>query len=536
MKVVLCRPVFDFFFRCPPLQRRLLKLFFSFLIALFSLALSLAMLNWQSRAFIERSAETRVELAIVRLDQILSHAQIAVNNTKEYAGEPCSPMILQQLHLQVALIPDVRSVSLFNNGVIYCSSAHGVEHVATEAGTHRFSGEQLLLRSGNTLTPGASVLLFQMPLPHSNRQGILVGIDGYYLKNTLYLLSENSPTYLRVGNDVMAPDGKIFQATSPSVYFKPSDVIQGVSKNFPITVYTPIIISNWLFFLYQNVPGSLVLSVILSLLLGVLSFWGSGKCLSPRRELEFAIRHNQLVPYIQPVVTSDGSLAGGEILVRWSHPEKGLIFPDTFISFAEDTGLIVPLTCSIMEQVSIHFSREQDLIPDGFHFAFNISPRHFDHPALSEAIKKFQSTFSERNIGLILEITERQQMLRAGSADVISRLRNSGVLIALDDFGTGHSSLDYLRDNEFDFIKIDKSFVKDVVDRVHIGNIVSNITSLASSLNIRTIAEGVETEKQLHELMKYHIDYYQGYLFSRPIPLVDFSEHWLGCPLSNEES
>jgi EAL domain-containing protein (putative c-di-GMP-specific phosphodiesterase class I) len=256
-----------------------------------------------------------------------------------------------------------------------------------------------------------------------------------------------------------------------------------------------------------------------------ITFYFSLRMNSPLNMLKKAIQNFELQPWIQPIISADGRVVGGEILVRWSHPEKGIIYPEAFIPLAEDNNLIIPVTQNLMKQVGEYFVDKVDVLPDSFHFAFNVSPEHFETVALlNESLNFILSFKPEKKIRLVLEVTERQQIKLERSIEVMERLQQNGILIALDDFGTGHSSLDYLLNLKFDIIKIDKSFVDDVINKIHVGNIIQNIVNLAKDLGVQTIAEGVETAEQLQELKKYNITYYQGYCFSRPVPLDVFSK------------
>ena len=210
-----------------------------------------------------------------------------------------------------------------------------------------------------------------------------------------------------------------------------------------------------------------------------------------------------------------------EALVRWRHPERGLLYPDEFIPLAEETGLIVPLGEWILQRAC----SDAAAWPSYMKVAVNLSPMQFSKSNLIDVILCALVELGLPPDRLEVEITETA--LLSGESDylsIIRQLRNLGVLIAVDDFGTGYSSLSYLTMFPFDKIKIDKSFTQNLTKRADCAAIISAVLALGSGLNIRTVAEGVETEQQFQILRSAGVDFVQGYLFARPCPVseVDF--------------
>ena len=262
---------------------------------------------------------------------------------------------------------------------------------------------------------------------------------------------------------------------------------------------------------------------------GVVTYHLVGQVNTPVAYLREALRRHQFIPYIQPVVSGqDERLVGCEILMRWRHPQVGLIPPNNFIPLAEDSGLIVPMTRDMMQQVSDYFAPRCRSLPAGFHFGFNISASHFNDLSLVEECRRFIAAFQENPIQLVLELTERQRVPDGELTErIFDELHALGVLLALDDFGTGHSSLAYLQRYQFDILKIDQSFVQMIGSDALSEHIVDTVITLAKRLNMVTLAEGVESALQLQHLRAYHLDFLQGYWFGRPSSLTDFTQHWL---------
>jgi diguanylate cyclase (GGDEF)-like protein/PAS domain S-box-containing protein len=238
-------------------------------------------------------------------------------------------------------------------------------------------------------------------------------------------------------------------------------------------------------------------------------------------DLRGAVARKELRLFYQPIVDiKTGKLFGAEALVRWQHPQRGLVAPDLFIPLAEETGLIG----AIGEWVLQRACADAASWPQPLKVAINLSAVQFRKSSLFDVILLSLVESGLAPSRLELEITE--SVLLESDTDplaVIRRLKNLGVSIALDDFGTGYSSLSYLTKFPFDKIKIDKSFTQNLTKRAECAAIVSSVRALGVGLNMLTVAEGVETEQQLSILRAAGINLAQGYLFGRPRPLSEFN-------------
>jgi len=233
-------------------------------------------------------------------------------------------------------------------------------------------------------------------------------------------------------------------------------------------------------------------------------------------DLRSALRRDQLELHYQPLVNIEtGEAVGYEALLRWHHPEKGLIMPNDFIPLAEETGLIVPLG----EWVVRTALDEVKNWPDHLSVSVNLSPTQMRSANLIPTIVGALAASGIEPHRLELEITESVLMADSQSnVALLHKIRSLGVHIALDDFGTGYSSLNYLRSFPFDKIKIDRCFVEEVDSREDCRAIIRAVTGLASSLGMVTTAEGVERDDQLSQLKEEGCEQVQGYLFSKAIP------------------
>ncbi|MBT4426510.1 MAG: bifunctional diguanylate cyclase/phosphodiesterase [Rhodospirillaceae bacterium] len=247
-----------------------------------------------------------------------------------------------------------------------------------------------------------------------------------------------------------------------------------------------------------------------------------------------AIDKNELILHYQPkVAMKDGRVIGAEALVRWDHPEQGLIYPDNFIPLVERTGLINSLTLAVLDKAlaQARIWRENG---NPLSIAVNLSPRALHDGRLPEHISERLKFHAVPPENLILEITETAIMIDADKAmEVVTELSALGVGIAIDDFGTGYSSLAYLRRLPAQEIKIDRSFVLSMHNNVDDKTIVRSVIDLARNLGMEVVAEGVES-REIYDLLK-EMDCYcaQGYFISRPVDEIAFKD-WVSNPTWEE--
>jgi diguanylate cyclase (GGDEF)-like protein len=242
-------------------------------------------------------------------------------------------------------------------------------------------------------------------------------------------------------------------------------------------------------------------------------------------DLRFAIERGEFEMHYQPIVDLQNlQLAGFEALVRWNHPTFGQIAPDRFIPVSESTGLIVPMTLTILEMSCAQMVDWQKRFPasSARFVSVNISGVHFGHPALVEQIKDVLARTGINPRCLKLEITETAIMENGENAVAMLReIKDLGVQLSIDDFGTGYSSLGYLQQFPIDTLKIDRVFIRSMEDGRQNGEIVRAVLALANSMNLEVVAEGIESIHQYHQLRILSCHYGQGFLFSRPVSKDD---------------
>ncbi|MGZ3253347.1 MAG: putative bifunctional diguanylate cyclase/phosphodiesterase [Burkholderiaceae bacterium] len=241
-------------------------------------------------------------------------------------------------------------------------------------------------------------------------------------------------------------------------------------------------------------------------------------------DLRRAIERKEFVLHYQPQIDlMTGHIVGAEALIRWQHPEWGLVYPGKFIGVAEDTGLIQPMGEWVLREACRQNKAWQSAGLPHIDIAVNLSAKQFDHNHIALLTTEILKESGLDAKYLELEVTESMIMQNVEqSISVMNMLKTIGVKLSIDDFGTGYSSLSYLKRFPLDKLKIDQSFVRDIEADADDAAIVTAIIGLAKSLNLRVIAEGVEKKLQLDFLRKGDCDEMQGYFFSKPIPAADF--------------
>lgn len=245
-------------------------------------------------------------------------------------------------------------------------------------------------------------------------------------------------------------------------------------------------------------------------------------------ELREAIRSQQLVPFYQGQTRSDGVLVSAELLIRWQHPQRGLLLPSEFIPIAEETGLIVALGDDVMRLAARQLTlwAEHDRTRD-LSISVNISAKHFEQPDFVDKVAAMLSEYPLRPAALKLEITESALAENLETIRVrMEALLALGVSLSLDDFGTGYSSLAYLKRLPIGQVKIDQGFVRDLLVDENDRGITEAIIALARTLKMDVVAEGVETAEHRDVLMQLGCPVFQGYFFDRPAPIDAFSRQY----------
>lgn len=241
-------------------------------------------------------------------------------------------------------------------------------------------------------------------------------------------------------------------------------------------------------------------------------------------DLVFALADNQFILHYQLQISHHQKIIGAEVLVRWQHPQRGLVPPNDFIPLAEETGLILPIGQWVLKMACTQIKNwENNVNTQHLQLAVNVSARQFQQTDFVEQVRQILFETAIKPELLKLELTESMMLDDIhDTIDKMNILKKMGVIFSMDDFGTGYSSLAYLTQLPLDQIKIDQSFIKNIEVKSTDAVIVQTIIGMANNLSIEVIAEGVETEAQRVFLEKHECQLYQGYLFSRPVPIEQF--------------
>ncbi|TNI78521.1 diguanylate phosphodiesterase [Aeromonas veronii] len=460
----------------------------------------------------QRSAQHTIKL----LDNAIDYSSQTNEKIISLNDKSCSD-INKMLKKYVASTPYVRTLNLVKDNFLYCTSFSGDTFIYSPG------NYTLKLVTGTPIMPTRGGLIVRNNIAKSAALSV---IDGLYLKILFGMAKYNNDLYMKVG-DIWVDSNGMLMKRAPVLEKTGGYTIE--SKKYPYIVYSGYVNVDRTATLFMKKPILAGFVIMLSLLATIYTWFMVRKPKSLLSELSRALKNNELVPYLQPLIDSQsGRMLGAEVLVRWQHPELGMIPPDAFISIAEESHLIAPITTSLMQQVAKKMQPYASQLPDNFHFGFNISAQQCSDDTLIADCLSFIDSFPSSNSILLLELTERVLLEDTDANQTFFHtIKKMGIPLALDDFGTGQSSLAYIQQFNFDFLKIDQRFVSMINSDSVSAPILDMLITLSKSLNMRLVAEGIETEAQRDYLRSQGVDLLQGYLFSRPITIEQFVSEWL---------
>ena len=244
-------------------------------------------------------------------------------------------------------------------------------------------------------------------------------------------------------------------------------------------------------------------------------------------ELGVAIKERQIIPYLQPIVNKEGSVVGGEALVRWNHPEEGFLAPYRFIPAFEKNGMIAEIDKYMWRSACELLAKWQK---DGknLFISINISPKDFYFMDVGAEIRNVVREYGVNPKNLRIEITESVMMNDQESRfEILNDFRREGFIVEMDDFGSGYSSLNMLKDMPVDLIKIDMAFLRKSDHSEKAEIILHNIVKMSYELGLISLTEGVETEEQYKLLAGMGCSLFQGYFFAKPMPVDEFEQKYV---------
>lgn len=453
---------------------------------------------------------------------ILDEASHATKMAHEIVLRGCDQEGQYQLATEAALQPHLRTIFIYRQGEIWCSSLPGNRVLLTRLPAA--TDAPLVLVSARNTVNARPVLLNQTLFTDSR---IVVTISDKHIRDALRTpLKEMNYAFL-AGNVMLGMSGDVTRLPVSERNFG-----RVYSERYPFAVrynQPPLFSVNRLI---NQGMGVVIFITLISCLAGYALERYLNRNTTPEETLRRAITKGEIVPFYQPVVNGrQGTLRGVEVLARWKHPKAGFISPASFIPVAEKSGLIVPLTQRLMNQVVENMNAIASKLPEGFHIGINFSASHIASPTFVEECLKYKAQFERKDLNLVIEVTEREPLhVDEHLVQTLNILHENGFVIALDDFGTGYSGLSYLHDLHIDYIKIDQSFVARVSMEEDSTRILDCVLDLARKLSLSIVAEGVETKEQVDYLNRNDITFLQGYYFFKPVSFIELIKILLSKP------
>lgn len=475
--------------------------------------------TWQKR---ERQHQQLLENSRTALQQTLSSL---INSTLSpllpFTHTACNT-INRELTSRAAFAGNLRAILLVKEGNAFCSSATGsfnlpLNVIAPLSDIARDIDLQLM--PGTPLQPNKPALALWIKNPGSLQSGVFATLN--ITLAPYQLLASGHPEIT----------GMALVAQRSALTSWQSVVMQ--NKNLPTPLHRQALTGYPLQFVlygstlafsdYQNI---LLSGLLLSLLVSGACWLLLSVYQRPGKELIRGMKRGEFHVEYQPLVTShDGQPYGMEALLRWTHPTKGPIPPDVFIHYAEAQNLIIPLTRHLFQLVSRDAHLLCHTIPRHACLSLNISPLHLADSGFRQDVLRWLDTMPANHFTYVFEITERAMVRDENVGELFDWLHQQQIHIAIDDFGTGHSALIYLERYDFDYLKIDRGFVQSIGTDSLTSPVLDTVLQLAKKLNLKSVAEGVETGEQAAWLINRGVTHLQGYIFSRPLrpeTLIDY--------------
>lgn len=464
--------------------------------------------------FVEDKVKDVGGMYVDHIDTLISHA----NEINHYALA-LKKTECRELYNYMLFQPYFRSALIFDSQHFYCSSKIGDIDVPLGrlSTTENLEISNQFIITGTPFMPEVPAIVSSKWDPKS-KHGAAVIIEGQYLLDS-FVQPDVFPS--AVINVALSINGKTIPE---SLEFIKNEVMTLDSEDHRFSVLlemSPAFFRHffWIFFAI-SLPFSIIL--ITGSILFVLYSRLSRHSLAD--DIRNGIENEEFFLVYQPVICAkDGKAKGVEALVRWQHPQMGLVRPDLFIPIAEEGKLIVPLTNYIFEKALKDFANMK--VESGFRVAFNVAPEHFTQDDIESKFIHLRDSLDRIGVKPLIEITERQ-LLTSDICQRIESLRQLGILVAIDDFGTGQTTLSLLQTMPLDYLKIDKCFIDTIGQDSVTSHVLDTIIELSHKMNYVVVAEGVETQEQADYLTSRQVHFLQGYLFAKPMKLADL-KLWL---------
>lgn len=472
------------------------------------LAAGMILTGYQVMNSTRQANEQAAYNTVNKIENLLNEARGAASQAARLLSAPCSENLQSELERIILNVRHIRLIALYKNNYLYCSSFRDKDVISTSY--QSLMDKELSIVTHNTVTPGAQVLVLQTRFPQGM---ILTSLSAQWIADVMHPFSDVRKMTLLVNDEINTAEHHLPQ--------KGFTII--LSENYPFAVAFDSAIAFDLTRYLKEGWLPLLLSALLSVMTGLVLWKYTFHTRTLYKSLAEAIEQGEIVPWYQPVVHSDSSeIYGVEVLARWIPPSGDVIPPSTFIPLAEQTGLIIPLTRKLMARVGQKLPEKLKDRTRPFHVSFNFTTTHIQEASFVHECRQLTEKFPAGVIKLTVELLEREPFDKVSRLkETLQTLQKNNIAIALDDFGTGHSNLNYLSELPIDIIKIDKLFVQSLTPDVGTARLLDCVIDMARTLNIKVLVEGVETDFQVNYLRNSRVDYFQGYYFSRPVPVSE---------------
>lgn len=472
-------------------------------------------LSWRLAVY-DRQAQlqTVAEQALAHALDVYADAERTLRSLAATDFEPCSPGHLRRLRDLSVNSLAVDNLALVKDGILQCDAWGPAPW-------------RLPISPPDLVLPDQVGLSFGRLTPFSPRRPMLVLALGDHRALVDQERFIHPPSGVGIRVDLRAPDGFALNrlpATERAareageVFDRLSARVEDKGWSVVASARAPTLAGQFQAMKFALLPAALFFA-LLSILLAL---WLARRRMSPRNELELAIRNREFIAHYQPIVELDtGRCIGGEALIRLVRPDGSVLRPDIFIPLAEDTGLVQPMTDLLLDLVIADLG---DVLRANrrLHIAINLCAADIVSGRILDVLESKLAGTGIEPRQIWLEATERSLMDIDGARRTLAELRRRGHLTAIDDFGTGYSGLTYLEKLPVDALKIDKSFIDAVGTEAPTRHVTEHIIALARELKLRIVAEGVQSEAQASYLRRNKVDFAQGWLFARAMSAPEF--------------
>lgn len=485
-----------------------------------SMALSFGLSWWYIKDTQTAQLQSLAKTSLDRANRTFKQSRELLDSFNSLKIDACSEIHIDTMHAAVLEHNEIEEIGFIQNGLLTCTSFGRISTPIEEKppiyttkdglGVAINVKSALNKRSARIALQGGSYNVFINPkgfadpiVDDSIRLGVVTN-------NGVILGRLNNPdqermTKLVTGTDDVLEDSRLFVIVR-------SDDLSAVASESE---------DKFMQAITDGYGTALLGGSILSALLIALVLWHIRKKLSPLSLLAQALENKQFIVHYQPIIDlATGRCVGAEALVRWQKEDGTMVSPDLFIPLAERSGLILPLTDQIIammvKEMAIFLEKRPEM-----HIAINISAQDMKTGRILDVMNNALSQSSIKPDQIWLEATERGLIDIKAARIVIQNARNAGYHIAIDDFGTGYSSLSHLQGLPLDTLKVDKSFI-DTIETGGEGNLTNHIIAMARTLKLSIVAEGIENPEQASYLDALHVEYGQGWLYSKALPAEEF--------------